>query len=102
MNSPLVIAAPRQSECQLCPPKTLRCAHYGDRWRCLHEQENQGEPGLFLCAGEGSQLWNHRGHFGEARESIANIPTSELEASLEGFAEAERSLLRGASRILPF
>ena len=89
-----------KTECSLCPPKTLRCAHYGDRWLCLHEQEWQGGPGLFLCAGEGPQLWDHRGHFGEARESISNIPVSELAASLEGFEEAEQALLKDISRIL--
>ena len=33
----------------------------------------------FSAPGEGSQLWDPRGHFDEGRESIANIPVSELD-----------------------
>ena len=87
-----------RAECMFCPPGTIRCVHYGERWLCLHEVNHVGR-GLFICAGEGLQLFNETGHWGEARESIANIPVAELPAALAVFAEAERLLMAGAASL---
>ncbi len=78
---------------------TIRCAHYGERWICLHKVGHV-ELGLFLCAGEGPQVFDETGHHGEGRESIGSIPVSELPAALTAFEEAEQLLRDGAASLL--
>ena len=39
------------TECTVCPPWVLRCAHYGDQWVALHPHPNGS--GFAICVGQG-------------------------------------------------